>query len=225
MTVALAAVPDAALGLLLPWVTPSALQPTPGLFIGAVIGLTGLVVVLSYWPIRNLLGRHQLMNYSFNRLHLVNAYGAFGSVSRARYEVVVEGTADEGAAAGWREYEFRGKPVDPGRLPPQVAPYHLRLDWLMWFAALSPAYAEGWFIPFLERLLRGDPATRGLLRRDPFGDAPPRAVRARLYRYRFTTLRERRETGHWWWRELVGEYVPPLRREYQPGTAADRTRG
>jgi hypothetical protein len=36
-------------------------------------------------------------------------------------------------------------------------------------------------------------------------------VRARLYRYRFTTRQERRRTGAWWVRTLVGEYLPPLR--------------
>ena len=35
------------------------------------------------------------MNRSFNPWHLVNTYGAFGSVTRRRYEVIVEGTADE----------------------------------------------------------------------------------------------------------------------------------
>ena len=33
----------------------------------------------------------------------------------------------------------RPSPATPRRLPPQVAPYHLRLDWLMWFIPISPA--------------------------------------------------------------------------------------
>ena len=93
-----------------------------------------------------------------------------------------------------------------------MAPYHLRLDWLLWFVPLSPAYAEGWLIPFLRRLLEGDTAVRGLVRVDPFPDTPPSWVRARLFHYRFTTAAERRETGAWWAREPVGELVPPLRR-------------
>lgn len=87
--------------------------------------------------------------------------------------------------------------------------YHLRLDWLMWFAALSPAYAREWFGPLMERLLRGDPATLRLFGHNPFPDAPPRYVRARLYEYRFTSWRELREDRRWWNRELVGEYLPP----------------
>jgi len=186
----------------------------PPWFVAAVLGVTALVVVLSYWPVRNLLSPRQQMNRSFNPLHLVNTYGAFGSVTRLRHEVVIEGTDEERDTgdAQWREYEFRGKPGDVRRLPRQYAPYHLRLDWLMWFAALSPSYAAPWFTRLLERLLENDPATLRLLRVNPFPAAPPARVRALLYRYRFTTRRERRETGAWWHRELVGPYGPPVSR-------------
>jgi hypothetical protein len=97
------------------------------------------------------------------------------------------------------------------RRPPQVAPYHLRLDWLMWFAAMSSPLHHPWFIAFLTKLLENDPPTIKLLRRNPFPERPPRFVRARLYRYRFSSWGERRETGAWWVRTLVSEYVPPLR--------------
>jgi hypothetical protein len=176
-----------------------------------VIALTVMVAVLSWWPVRNLLSRRQLMNFSFNRLHLVNAYGAFGSVTRVRHEVVIEGTADPSGATGWQEYEFKAKPGDVRRRPPQFAPYHLRLDWLMWFAGISPSYAESWFGPLLQKLLEGDPAVLALLRHDPFPDAPPALVRARLYRYRFTTWRERRQTGAWWVRTEAGHFAGPVR--------------
>jgi hypothetical protein len=155
-----------------------------------------------------------VMNASFEPLHLVNTYGAFGSIERERYEVVVEGTSD-GTITGdtvWREYEFRGKPTVPGRRPPQWAPYHLRLDWLMWFAAISPSFAAGWFLPFVRKLLEGDRGVLRLLRRNPFPDRPPRAVRALLYRYRFTTWRERRESGAFWVRTPLGEYLEPVTR-------------
>jgi len=153
------------------------------------------------------------MNASFNPFHLANTYGAFGSVTRRRYEVIVEGTdaAVVDDAAVWREYEFKGKPGDPRRLPPQVAPYHLRLDWLMWFIPISPAYAGTWFERFLRRLLEGDRPTLALLRRNPFPDGPPTYVRAQLYLYRFTSFEERRRTGAWWSRSAVGELVPALR--------------
>jgi len=175
-----------------------------------VAAVAALIVVLSYRPARNLVSKVQLMNASFDPLHLVNSYGAFGSVTRKRYEIVIEGTADDPFTdeTVWQEYEFRGKPTDPNRRPRQWAPYHLRLDWLMWFAALSPSYARAWFRPFLMRLLENDPATLRLLLRSPFRDRP-RAIRATLYLYRFTTWRERRETGAIWARTRVREYFPP----------------
>jgi hypothetical protein len=214
MLVAISAVPDAVLGPLLPGALAPTTAATPPLwFSGAVLVLAASFAALSYWPVRNMIGRGQLMNCSFNRLHLVSTYGAFGSVTRVRYEVVIEGTdaADPSDDARWHEYEFRGKPGDPRRRPPQVAPYHLRLDWLMWFAALSPPYAEAdWLVPLLGKLLEGDRATLRLLRRNPFPDRPPALVRARLYRYRFTTRLARRATGAFWSREPMGDYLPPM---------------
>ncbi|AEW97926.1 MULTISPECIES: lipase maturation factor family protein [Streptomycetaceae] len=191
---------------------PPASPAAPVWYEAVVLAFTVLVAVLSYWPARNLVSRGQLMNYSFNRLHLVNAYGAFGSITRVRMEVVVEGTADPdpGPGSRWLEYEFKGKPGDPRRLPRQFAPYHLRLDWLMWFAALSSLYAEPWLLALAARLLANDRDTLKLLRRNPFPDAPPAYVRARLFRYRFTGPRELRETGAWWRRNPVREYLPPV---------------
>ena len=180
-----------------------------------VVLLAVLVVALSYWPVRNLVSRRQRMNASFNAFHLVNTYGAFGTIGRSRFEVVVEGTDDPepGPDTVWKEYEFKGKPGDVRRRPRQFAPYHLRLDWLMWFAALSVAYADPWFTGFVAKLLRNDRATLRLLRHNPFPETPPAWVRARLFRYRFTTRRERRETGAWWHREPLTEYCPPIRRD------------
>ncbi|MFB7333877.1 lipase maturation factor family protein [Streptomyces adustus] len=179
-----------------------------------VLAVAALLLFLSHHPVVNMISRRQVMNRSFDPLHLVNTYGAFGSVSRVRYEVVVEGTLDTAPHedADWREYEFRGKPGDPRHWPRQFAPYHLRLDWLMWFAALSPGYAGTWFGALMERLLENDRDTLKLLRRSPFPpDEPPHFVRARLFRYRYTTWRELRETGACWERVYVREYLPPTR--------------
>src|SRR5262249_54444974 len=148
-----------------------------------------IVGLLSIAPIANMLSPGQLMNASFEPLHLVNTYGAFGSITRDRYEIVVEGTDDVSVSdqTKWREYEFKGKPGAPPRRPPQVAPYHMRLDWLMWFEAMVRAPQSGWFFNLLAGLLQNDPDTIGLLRTNPFQAAPPRYVRALYYQYRFTT--------------------------------------
>ncbi|MFF4077839.1 lipase maturation factor family protein [Streptomyces sp. NPDC001777] len=195
-----------------PFVRMPAQSAPPLWYEVVVIAVTALVVLLSYRPARNLVSRRQVMNRSFDPLHLVNTYGAFGSISRVRLEVVVEGTDERELHDGtrWQEYGFRGKPGDPRRMPRQFAPYHLRLDWLMWFAALSPAYARPWFGPFVERLLENDRDTLRLLRHNPFPEAPPVHVRARVYRYRYTTWRELRATGRWWHRTHVREFMPPV---------------
>jgi hypothetical protein len=188
---------------------------TPLWWVVLCSAVVALVVVLSWRPVRNLLSHHQAMNASFDVLHLVNTYGAFGSVTRTRYEVVVEGRDGEGR---WHEYEFKGKPGDVRRRPRQFAPYHLRLDWLMWFAAISPAYSQPWLPRLLRKLLASDAVTLKLLRHSPFHDGePPLAVRAVLYRYRYTTWAERRVTGAWWHREPAGEFIAPV-------TAADARR-
>jgi len=174
-------------------------------------GVAALVAVFSIQPILNMISPQQMMNYSFDPLHLVNTYGAFGSITRTRNEIVIEGSDEDSLdVTRWREYEFKGKPGDPARLAPQIAPYHLRLDWLMWFAAFSRPSQHPWFAALLSKLLEGDPATLGLLRSNPFPDHPPKFVRAVYYSYRFTTPEEHRQSGRWWNREPLGLYVAPM---------------
>lgn len=192
LLLAFSAVPDR-------WLPAVTSASTPAWLGWASVLLGGLVVVLSRRPLRNLFSRHQLMNYSFNRFHLVNAYGAFGSVTRRRRELIIEGSlAEQPGPEDWQAYEFKGKPGDPRRRPPQWAPYHLRLDWLLWFVPLSPQYGRGWLDALLAKLAQADPGLLPLLRHDPFGGRPPRWLRARLVDYRFATAAERRETGRWW---------------------------
>ncbi|EUA04708.1 lipase maturation factor 1 [Mycobacterium kansasii 824] len=219
---ACSAVDQTSLAAVLPVPAQPALAAPPLWFTALVFVFAAAVLMLSYWPARNMLSTRQRMNMSFNPFHLVNTYGAFGSISRTRHEVVIEGTVEEKITGDtvWKEYEFKGKPGSVRRLPRQWAPYHLRLDWLMWFAAISPGYALPWMTPLLTRLLRNDRPTLKLLRCNPFPDAPPRHVRAQLYRYRFTAFQELRRDHAWWHRTLVGSYVRPMslgRAESPPG--------
>jgi hypothetical protein len=211
MLLALAAISDPFFSWL-PWSPPATPGELPEWFAGATVTLLVIVLVLSWWPVTNMISRRQRMNRTFNTLHFVNTYGAFGSITRRRHEIVLEGTDDTTITpqTRWREYEFKAKPTDPQRRPPQIAPYHLRLDWLMWFAALGAPRRPPWLIALVRRLLEGDAATIKLLRSDPFPSQPPRFVRARLYRYRFTTPAERRDTGAWWVRNHVGDYLRPV---------------
>jgi hypothetical protein len=86
----------------------------------------------------------------------------------------------------------------------------MRLDWLMWFAAMSTPNEHAWFPALLVKLLQGDAETLGLLRTNPFPERPPKYVRAQYYEYHFTTPEEHRRTGLWWRRTLIGSYYPPV---------------
>jgi hypothetical protein len=159
-----------------------------------------------------MLSPNQVMNTSYNPFHLAGTYGAFGGITRQRFEVVVEGTADAvpGPATQWKEYEFRGKPNDVTRMPPQIAPYHLRLDWLMWFAAMSSYEQHPWFVNFMAKLLENDKPVLSLLRSNPFPGRPPKFVRAELYEYHFANAETHRRTGAWWVRTRAGSYFPTV---------------
>lgn len=174
--------------------------------------LAGLIGFLSIGPAMNLLSSSQKMNASFEPLHLVNTYGAFGSVTRQRDEVILEGTDDPAAGpnAVWREYEFKCKPGDVNRRPCVVSPYHYKIDWQMWFAAMSSWRYHPWILNLIAKLLQNDPAVLSLIGKNPFPDRPPKFIRARLYRYRFTSAEERRQTGAWWARTYLQDYLPPI---------------
>lgn len=175
-----------------------------------------LVVWLSLPVVANLLGREQAMNRSYSRVHLVNTYGAFGSIGKQRLELIIEGTDSIDPAAPqaiWRPYEFECKPGAVVRRPCWITPYHLRLDWLAWFAALEvQSYGgvrrEDWLLHLLYKLLHGDPVARALLDedRDPFPDAPPRWLRVEVYEYRLA----RPWDDVVWHREWVGELIAPI---------------
>lgn len=195
-------------------ISPSVSVPAtqPHWYAGLVIAFTALIVVRSWYPARNLVSRRQRMNSTYDPLRLVNSYGAFGSINRTREEVILEGTAqsDLSDETVWTEYEFKGKPGDVRRMPRQWSPYHLRLDWLMWFLPISPAYAQTWLIPLCRGLLSNEASIIKLLRTNPFPDTPPVRVRAVLYRYRYSTARELVSQRVWWQRERIGEYLAPL---------------
>jgi len=182
--------------------------------LGMRIVLLGVVAWLSIAPVRNLVSPAQRMNTSFDRLHLVNTYGAFGSVGKVRYEIVIEGTDNllpESPLARWKEYQLYGKPGEIGRRPPTFAPYQRRLDWEIWFAAMGQTKGEPWPLYLAVRLLENEPAVLSLFRVNPFPDKPPIAIRMTRYVYRFTTPEERKETGNWWVREPERHLLGPVR--------------
>jgi predicted DCC family thiol-disulfide oxidoreductase YuxK len=140
-------------------------------------------------------------------LRIVNGYGLFRVMTKDRREIIIEGSAD---GIDWQPYEFKWKPGDVMRAPGWCAPHQPRLDWQMWFAALGSYQQNSWFVQTVIPLLHGKPEVTALFERNPFPQSPPRYVRATSYRYRFTTLEEHRQTGAWWKRQELGEYLPSV---------------
>jgi hypothetical protein len=138
---------------------------------------------------------------------------------------VIEGTDEQVITphTRWREYGFKAKPGNPMRMPPQVAPYHLRLDWMIWFLSFSvavtgdgirvPGY-DLWFARLVRKLLLGDRAILKLMGANPFAERPPAFIRALFYEYRYSDRREKRQTGAWWVRRLLGIYLQPVSLEH-----------
>jgi hypothetical protein len=140
-------------------------------------------------------------------LRTVSGYGLFRAMTTERPEIVIEGSAD---GRTWKEYAFRWKPGDPTCRPRFAAPHMPRLDWQMWFAALSPRRAEPWMVGLMRRLLEGAPDVLALLAENPFPDAPPRFVRLLYYHYEFATPEARHQDGAWWQRTPRGALTVPL---------------
>jgi hypothetical protein len=172
--------------------------------------VTCIVVLLSIQPALNILSPSQVMNTSFDPLDLVNTYGAFGSVGQERANVIFEGTADDttGGKANWKPYIYKGLPVVLNKIPPQIAPYQLRLDWQMWFAAMSTPDQYPWTYNLVWKLLHNDPGATGLFSVNPFPAAPPRFIRAVLYHYKFA--KPGNPQGNYWTREQIGDWIPAL---------------
>jgi hypothetical protein len=172
--------------------------------------VTTLVCILSIQPAINMLSPGQVMNSSFDPLDLVNTYGAFGSVGQERLNVVFEGTTDENPddKANWKPYIYKGLPTTLNGKSPQVAPYQLRLDWQMWFAAMSSADQYPWTYNLAWKLLHNDPDAVGLFAGNPFPNKPPLYIRAVRYRYNFA--KPGNPQGAKWNREKTDLWLPVM---------------
>jgi hypothetical protein len=172
--------------------------------------VTAVIALLSIRPALNLVSPGQIMNTSFDPLELVNTYGAFGTVGQQRLNVVFEGTLDENPSdqATWKPYPYKGLPVALDQRPPQIAPYQLRLDWQMWFAAMASPAEYPWTLNLVSKLLHNDPGAVSLFASNPFPNQPPRYIRA--VRYRYTFAKPGNPHGQWWQRERIDNWLPPL---------------
>ena len=141
---------------------------------------------------------------------IANQYGLFAVMTRGRYEIEFQGSQD---GQTWVAYPFRYKPQDLNRPPGVYAPYQPRFDWNLWFASLG-SWRDYPIVPNTEvRLLSNNKDVLALFAGNPFPQDPPRQIRAVLWQYWFTSMAEKRATGTWWRRQLLGLYAPTLERE------------
>jgi len=141
---------------------------------------------------------------------IAERYGLFAVMTRGRYEIEFQGSAD---GQNWVSYPFRFKPQDPSKAPGIYAPYQPRFDWNLWFASLGDWRSNPIVPSTEERLLTGSAEVLSLFAANPFPHEPPRQVRVLIWQYWFTTPLEKRAQGLWWRRELLGLYAPTVERE------------
>jgi hypothetical protein len=185
-------------GYLPRWLMPAVFA---GLFSASVLVTLPSFVRREQWP--------WLVRFTYSvttaAFRSVNNYGLFAVMTKTRPEIIIEGSMD---GRTWEAYEFKWKPGELKHRPGFVAPFQPRLDWQLWFAALSYPRYEDWVAPFFRRLAANTPAVTGLLAHNPFAKEPPRFLRAVLYEYRFTTAAERARNGNWWERTVMEYYLP-----------------
>jgi hypothetical protein len=145
---------------------------------------------------------------------IANQYGLFAVMTRGRYEIEFQGSRD---GQEWIAYPFRFKPQALNQPPGIYAPYQPRFEWNLWFASLG-SWQQNPLVPRTEeRLLTNDPDVLALFAANPFAGSPPLQVRAVLWQYWFTSMEQKRTTGDWWTRKLLGVYAPVLARDAAGG--------
>lgn len=145
---------------------------------------------------------------------IANQYGLFAVMTTGRYEIEFQGSND---GQSWTTYPFRYKPQAVNERPGIYAPYQPRFDWNLWFASLGSWQQNEMVVLTEERLLENDADVLALFRADPFAGRPPKYARAMLWQYWFASMEEKRKTGNWWRRRLLGMYAPEVTKA--PGSA------
>lgn len=193
----------------LPWFEAPAVEPSSWILY-AFCTLAGYCLIIlqaiqlwEHFAPNPLFERWLKVLYPF---HITNRYGIFAVMTTKRYEIIFEGSDDN---QDWKEYGFYFKPGDVGQRPRRISPYQPRLDWQAWFLPFGSPDDNPWLAQFTYHLLKGTPEVLKLIRTNPFSSSPPRYVRTVMYDYIFTTYEERKKTGAWWKRKLMGIFTFP----------------
>ncbi|CAH8498576.1 unnamed protein product [Schistosoma turkestanicum] len=178
-----------------------------------LIGSIGLTVLMaSLVPLASLDSSTQLppqIRQVYKHLqpyYITNSYGLFRRMTGVggRPELILE--AASSPTGPWSEYEFNFKPGRVDRILPIVIPHQPRLDWQMWFAALTNYRNHPWLMNLIYRLLNQQPEVLELL---DISSLPnnPKYIRGHLYTYHFTDSPNNKD---WWKRTFKSEYLSPV---------------
>jgi len=184
------------------------------LFQVTMIGVASLILVISSANMYSLLTGQALppainrVAYIGHNYGLGNVYHIFPTMQTERQELIIEGSHD---GVEWQPYLFRYKPGLLSKAPALIIPHQPRLDWMIWFIPTQNPRMDLWFDRFMWQLHRNQPQVTKLLKHNPFESSPPKYLRIQVYRYHFTTPKERLQTGNWWKREYLGQFpqTPP----------------
>ncbi|CAH1105727.1 unnamed protein product [Psylliodes chrysocephalus] len=185
--------------------------------IAVLLFLSSTVPIASLKPATNSTVDPLVRNI-YNRLHKLHAVNHYPSVVnnfpavQGRYEIIFEG-ADK-VDGPWKEYNFLYKPGNPNSSLPFVAPHFPQLDWHMSKAAYSSYDQHPWLLSFVHRILTHRQEVLSLIdfRDSPYHQAPPKYLRALLYKYQYTGIKHRNQ-GPWWTREKLTEYLPAVTKD------------
>ena len=177
-----------------------------------------ILLYLSIKPLKNLIGPNQVMNASYDRFALVNTYGLFGGITRSRYEIIMKGTTDKKITKQtlWKEYSIPCKPGFPSKRPCMASPYHYRLAWQIWFAAIDKDRIQPWILHWVYKLLLHKKGALSLLEDNPFPKSPPAHIKMDLYLYNFNRPKEYKKDDRnlWYKRKFIRNYLPPLNKNH-----------
>lgn len=158
----------------------------------------------------------------------------------SRPEIQIEGY--DSSTDSWKTVPFSYKPSGAFHMPRFVAPHQPRLDWQMWFAALSDYSRQPWLINLMNKLLQGGDNSADVMKlldsnqyRLLFTESNnrPLYIRSRLFhldftRYNYSWATQQgaakcvlaqsgniRDIEHqpWWCESFVAEYTPALERD------------
>ncbi|MBE34964.1 MAG: hypothetical protein CMI16_05330 [Opitutaceae bacterium] len=144
----------------------------------------------------------------FDGFGSINGYSLFSRFEPFQFVTEFLGSNDGGVT--WRTYDYRYFPQKLDRISPFTAPRLPRFEANIKAQSALNDHATPLFHFVATRLLEQKQPVIDLFESNPFPDSPPTMIRVAGYKYSFTDLETYRETGHFWTRIYLGEYMQPM---------------